>query len=91
MYVDKGNMATVALDYAIAESGRLRLSGVLGKLAWAFVHVFYRGRAEGQARLCLQRMIALFFSRTGARYIDAPARADATEVSAPSGFTAIGR
>jgi NADH dehydrogenase len=69
-FFDKGNMATISLGYAIAETGRIRLSGVIGKLAWAFIHVQYLGQAEGQALLCMQWLINLLLSRTSARYID---------------------
>jgi len=72
-YFDKGNMATIAATYAIAETGRIKLHGLIGKAAWAVIHVMYLGQAEGQAQLCLQWMLALLLSRTGGRYIDARA------------------
>ncbi len=40
-YVDKGIMATVGRSRAVAQSGRLRLSGMLAWLAWLFIHVLY--------------------------------------------------
>jgi NADH dehydrogenase len=40
-YFDKGNMATIARFSAVANVGRLHLSGVLGWLAWLGVHLFY--------------------------------------------------
>jgi NADH dehydrogenase len=36
VYHDKGNMATIGRTFAIMESDRVRLSGRLAKLAWAF-------------------------------------------------------
>lgn len=40
-YVDKGIMATVGRAAGIAQSGALRLSGLLGWLAWLFIHILY--------------------------------------------------
>jgi NADH dehydrogenase FAD-containing subunit len=71
-YFDKGNMATIAVTYAIMERGRLKLGGLIGKLGWAFIHVLYLGRAEGQLMLCLQWIFGVLLGRTGSRYIDTP-------------------
>ena len=71
-YFDKGNMATIAVTYAIMEKGKLKVGGLFGKLGWAFIHVLYLGRAEGQLMLCLQWIFGLFLGRTGSRYIDTP-------------------
>jgi NADH:quinone reductase (non-electrogenic) len=38
-YVDYGNMATIGRGAAIADFGRVRLSGFVGWLAWLFVHI----------------------------------------------------
>ena len=38
-YFDKGNMAVVGKNFAIMEAGRIRMSGFLTWLIWAFVHV----------------------------------------------------
>ena len=40
-YVDKGNMATIGRSRAIAEMGRLKLSGFLAWWAWLVVHLFF--------------------------------------------------
>lgn len=40
-YVDKGIMATVGRASGIAQSGPLRLSGMLGWLAWLFIHILF--------------------------------------------------
>lgn len=41
VYVDKGIMATVGRASGIAQSGRFRLSGMLGWLAWLFIHILF--------------------------------------------------
>jgi NADH dehydrogenase len=40
-YVDKGSMATIGRSRAVAQVGRLRLSGLIAWLAWLFVHLWY--------------------------------------------------
>ena len=40
-YWDKGNLATIGRAQAVADLGRLRVSGILAWLAWLFVHVFF--------------------------------------------------
>lgn len=40
-YVDKGIMATVGRASGIAQSGPLKLSGMLGWLAWLFIHILF--------------------------------------------------
>jgi NADH:ubiquinone reductase (H+-translocating) len=40
-YVDKGSMATIGRRRAVAEVGKLKLSGFVAWLAWLTVHIFY--------------------------------------------------
>ncbi len=40
-YVDKGIMATIGRKKAIAEIGKIKLSGFIAWCAWLFVHIFY--------------------------------------------------
>jgi NADH dehydrogenase FAD-containing subunit/cytochrome bd-type quinol oxidase subunit 2 len=82
-YFDKGNMATIASTYAIMEKDRLKLSGLPGKAGWAFIHVLYLGRAEGQLLICIQWIFAMVFGRTASRYIDTPSLAPEA-VAAPA-------
>lgn len=41
VYRDKGTMATVGRSRAVAQRGRLRLSGALAWVAWLVVHLWY--------------------------------------------------
>ncbi len=54
------------------EKDQMRISGLLGKAGWAFIHVLYLGRAEGQLMLGLQWVFTLLFGKAGSRYIDTP-------------------
>ena len=40
-YFDKGSMATIGRGQAVAQMGRLHLSGLIAWLAWLFVHLMY--------------------------------------------------
>ena len=40
MYHDLGNMATIGRAAAVADFGWMTLHGVIGWLAWLFVHIF---------------------------------------------------
>jgi len=82
-YVDKGSMATIAQGYAILEKGRLKLSGPIGKLGWAFIHILYLGSAESQLLLCLQWLFSVLRGKTVSRYIDVPPSAPAERPLAP--------
>ncbi len=41
VYVDKGSMATIGRSRAVAEIGKLKLSGFIAWLAWLVVHIYY--------------------------------------------------
>lgn len=40
-YIDKGNLATIGRAAAVAQIGRLKITGLTAWLAWLFVHVWY--------------------------------------------------
>jgi NADH dehydrogenase len=40
-YFDKGSLATIGRNAAVAEFGKLHISGYFAWLAWLFVHVFF--------------------------------------------------
>lgn len=40
-YVDKGSLATIGRAAAIAQFGRLHISGYVAWLAWLFIHIFF--------------------------------------------------
>lgn len=40
-YVDKGALATIGRAAAVADFGKIRLSGPLAWLAWLFIHIFF--------------------------------------------------
>ncbi len=40
-YFDKGSMATISRFSAIAQIGKLQLTGFIAWLAWLFIHIIY--------------------------------------------------
>src|SRR5262249_21686271 len=40
-YRDKGSLATIGRAAAVADLGRIKLSGVLAWLAWLFIHILF--------------------------------------------------
>jgi NADH dehydrogenase len=40
-YVDKGSLATIGRAAAVAQFGRVKVSGFLAWLAWLFIHIFF--------------------------------------------------
>ncbi len=40
-YVDKGSLAVIGRNSAVADLGRLKLSGFTAWIIWAFVHIRY--------------------------------------------------
>jgi NADH:ubiquinone reductase (H+-translocating) len=53
-YWDKGSMATIGRSRAVAETGKIRLSGFLAWLAWLFIHILYLARFENRVLVIFQ-------------------------------------
>jgi NADH dehydrogenase len=68
-YVDKGSMATIGRSRAVAQIGRLRLSGLLAWLAWLFVHLWYLIDRRNRLSVFLDWCWSYITFRHGARLI----------------------
>lgn len=53
-YVDKGTMATIGWNRAVAQIGPLQLSGFLAWAIWALIHIAYLIDYRGRAAVMLQ-------------------------------------
>ena len=68
-YVDKGIMATVGRASGIAQAGALKLSGMLGWLAWLFIHILFLIGFRNRLLVMFQWAWAWFTYGRGARLI----------------------
>ena len=50
-YFDKGNIAVVGKNFAVMESGRIRLAGFTAWLVWAFIHLMFLPQLQNRRRV----------------------------------------
>jgi NADH dehydrogenase len=68
-YWDKGTMATIGRSRAVAQTGKLRLSGLLAWLAWLVVHIWYLIGFRNRLVVMLDWGWSYFTYKRGARLI----------------------
>ena len=68
-YFDKGNMAVVGKNFALLESGRLRMSGFLTWLIWAFIHVMSLPQLQNRLRVRSQWLWSYLTGQRSSRLI----------------------
>ncbi len=68
-YFDKGNMAVVGKNFAIMESGRIRLAGVTAWFVWAFVHLLFLPQMQNRFRVERQWMWSYFTGQRSSRLV----------------------
>jgi len=59
-YFDKGSMAVIGKNFAILETRRIRMSGLLAWLAWAFVHIVALPGRQNRMRVRTQWLWSYF-------------------------------
>ena len=62
-YFDKGNLAVVGKGFAVLESGKVRLSGLLAWLVWALIHIQFLAQASLRLSVFVQVGLDLFHRR----------------------------
>ena len=68
-YFDRGNMAVVGRNFAIMESGRIRLSGFIAFWIWALIHIMSLAQMQNRRRMRTQWLWTYFTGQRGARLI----------------------
>ena len=68
-YSDKGNMAVVGKNFAILESGRLRMSGFVTWLVWVFLHLMSLPQLQNRLRVQRQWLWSYFTGQRSSRLI----------------------
>ncbi len=68
-YRDKGSLATIGRNRAVAVIGKFRFSGYLAWLLWLFIHLLYIVEFESRVLIAIQWGFAYFTFNRGARLI----------------------
>jgi len=68
-YFNKGNLAVIGRNAAVADLGMVRFSGFVAWLAWVFVHIWYLIEFDNKLLVMFQWAYNYFTRRRGARLI----------------------
>ena len=68
-YWNKGSLATIGRAAAVAEFGKIHISGFLAWLAWLFVHIFFLIGFRNRILVFIQWAFSYFTYERGARLI----------------------
>jgi NADH dehydrogenase len=68
-YRDKGNLATIGRAAAVAQFGRIHISGFIAWLAWLFVHILFLIGFRNRVLVFIQWAWSYFTYERGARLI----------------------
>jgi NADH:ubiquinone reductase (H+-translocating) len=68
-YFDKGNLATIGRNKAVADFGRVRFGGFFAWLLWLFVHILYLAGFRNRLSVLIQWGYAYFTQQRGVRLI----------------------
>lgn len=62
-------MATIGRNRALAQSGRLKMTGFIAWIAWFFIHILYLVGFKNRVAVMTQWVWSYLFSKRGARLI----------------------
>ncbi len=68
-YFDKGNMAVVGAGFAVLETGKIRMNGILAWLAWGLVHLQFLAQSSERVSVFLQWIWTVNTGQRGSRLI----------------------
>ena len=85
VYRDRGNLATIGRAAAVADFGRLRISGFFAWLTWLFVHLFWLIGFRNRILVVVQWAWYYFTQQRGTRLITDVGEIGATPHSRPTG------
>lgn len=68
-YFNKGNLATIGRAAAVAEFGKIHISGFIAWLAWLFIHIFFLIGFRNRIIVLIQWAWSYFTFERGARLI----------------------
>jgi NADH:ubiquinone reductase (H+-translocating) len=73
-YFDKGSLATIGRAAAVAQFGKIHISGFLAWLAWLFIHIFFLIGFRNRVIVLIQWAWSYFTYERGARLITGDTR-----------------
>ena len=68
-YFNKGDLATIGRNRAVAAIGKIRLTGVIAWLAWLFIHILYLAGFRNRLTVLVQWAYQYFTYQRGVRLI----------------------
>jgi NADH:ubiquinone reductase (H+-translocating) len=87
-YFDKGSMAVVGKGYAILQTGKLAISGVLAWMAWAAIHLEFLAQSSLRVSVFVQWVWTYMTEQRGSRiivsYHPTPATPSAETIAKPA-------
>src|SRR5438034_4470208 len=87
-YFDKGTMAVVGKGYAVVQSGKIRLHGLLAWLAWAFIHITFLSQLSLRISVFLQWGWLFLTGQRGSQLIVNYQQSEPAQTRPPSPATA---
>jgi NADH dehydrogenase len=69
LYKDRGSMATIGHNAAVAQIGPLRFSGFIGSMMWLVIHWLYLDQRQNRILVLLQWLRTYFTGNISARLI----------------------
>jgi len=74
LYWDKGSLATIGRAAAVAQFGKIHISGFMAWLAWLFIHIFFLIGFQNRVLVLIQWAWSYFTYERGARLITGSTR-----------------
>jgi NADH dehydrogenase FAD-containing subunit len=68
-YFDKGNLAVVGKNFAVLQSGRVRISGFFAWLVWALIHMQFLAESSLRFSVFFQWIWTYLSAQRGDRLI----------------------
>ena len=83
-YVDKGSLATIGRAAAVAQIGKIHISGYFAWLAWLFIHIMFLIGFRNRLIVLIQWAWSYFTYERGARLITGDKRLPGWEAMSAS-------
>src|SRR6267378_4189690 len=86
-YFDKGNMAVVGKGWAVLQSGKIHIYGLLAWLAWAFIHITFLSQLSLKISVLLQWGWLFLTGQRGSRLIVNYQQSEPAQIPPPPAAT----